>query len=144
MEEGATPKGLYILKEGQCKVILKNQGERRLFDNRNLHSSSQAQQAKKGRHEDSVFQDFNPDYSVLNQINFMDKHYQNQKIMVDKNKQEIKNKILFNDQNLFKQLTPGCSFGGRTLIPFEQYQLLKQQIFGMQAVQRNYPSKMSA
>ena len=87
--EGVIPKGLFILKKGQCKVITMNQGERRLFDNRNTqvtaHASLKQKKSTKGAEkiDENIFNDFNPDNSILNQINFMEKKYQNAKILVD-------------------------------------------------------------
>jgi len=90
-----------------------------------------------------IFVDYNPDNSVLKQINFMHRNFQNARILLDKHGKEIKNKINFNDQLVFKQLTPGQSFGGRSVVPFEPYCNSRQKEFGFAAVKRRFPNTLT-
>lgn len=92
--------------EGQCKVILENIGERRLFDNRNVSNPGKVKIKIKQKETslpsvqkqrvNEVFVDFNPDNSVLRQINFMQRNFDNARIVLDSEGREIKNKINFN------------------------------------------------
>lgn len=59
--------------------------------------------------------------------------------MVDDQGKEIKNRIVYNDQLVFKQILPGQTFGGRTLLPFDQFLNLRAKKHGANAVKRKYP-----
>lgn len=54
-----------------------------------------------------LFDGFNPDNTLLKQVNFMRNTYQNSKIFVDEKGKEIKWKISFQDQMEFVKLKPG-------------------------------------
>jgi len=71
-----------MLKEGQCKVILREQGERRLVLQNAFVPASKTIAIKDGTStthmslkQDPLFNNFNPENSVLNKINFMQKSY---------------------------------------------------------------------
>lgn len=84
VKEKEVPDGLYIIKKGWCKVILKNTAERRLFENRNVSKKSNPIQQKqqsplrkdsKVRNESIIFEDFNPDHSVLQQVSLETRNF---------------------------------------------------------------------
>lgn len=52
--------------------------------------------------EQTILDDFNPDESLLNQVNFNNRNFQNDVILIDKEGKQIKDKIEYNDQIVFK------------------------------------------
>ena len=79
IKENEVPELFYILVYGQCKVIIKNIGERRLLDKHdvfqlkyNKHKNNHSYSFQK---QEALFNDYDPDNSPLKQINFMAKSY---------------------------------------------------------------------
>jgi hypothetical protein len=52
------PPGLFIIKQGQCKVIAQRYGERNLFDNRQTAGTNQRLATKKLGLKDNVLNEF--------------------------------------------------------------------------------------
>ena len=80
----------------------------------------------------------------MQQINFMQKSYQNNKIVVDAKGNKVGKNIFYEDQIEFGRLKPGSTFGGRMLVPYKFYHNIKQQFCGHWAVQRKYKSDLTA
>lgn len=91
---------------------------------------------------DPVLQKFDGDTSVLNQVNFMQKGYQNCRVLVDENGQEIKDRMEYDDFMVFNHLMRGNHFGARVLVPFEHYQSRKRLYFGESSLDRYLPADM--
>jgi len=71
---------------------------------------------------DKTLDNFNPMTSVLNQLsNINQRAYQNSRVLINEQNQEIKDKIQYVDIMTFSQLTRGNVFGARVLIPYEHY-----------------------
>ena len=113
-----------MLVYGECKVLLRNVGERQLLDNRNVfklkYNKKNSNNYKFPRQE-PLLDNFDPDNSPLKQINFMEKSYQNNRIVIDAKGNKIDKNILYEDQIEFKQIKPGSTFGGRMMVPFKFY-----------------------
>ena len=69
----------------------------------------------------------------------MSKVFQNSRVLIDPNGQEIKDKLEYTDFMVFNQLTRGNFFGGRALIPYDHYANLKRLWFGESSLERYYP-----
>lgn len=79
----------------------------------------------------------------------MSKCFQNDRIYVDENGEQIRDKIVYQDiviyphlpfiKLTFSQLMPRNYFGGRTLLPFEMYVNLRRIYFGEASMKRDYP-----
>ena len=120
LKQGQVPTACYMIETGLCRVMMESQGERlQLPPSLELHAKAAQQGRKATKAQDSLLENFNPDNSALRQINFMQRRYQNARICIDQNGNEVKNRVLYEDQLDFKVLKPGDTFGGRTLLPYE-------------------------
>ena len=114
-EEGKVPPCMYMIKKGCCQTMLRGKGERRFHgenektlkctkNNKNMTQEEQIKAAYKFGKKDPLLENFIPENSLLNQINFNDKSFQNQRILIDENGQEIKYKIQFENQMHFRKI----------------------------------------
>jgi hypothetical protein len=88
---------------------------------------------------DPLLQDFDPETTVLNQVNSLNSCNQNQRVLVGRNGKEIKDRMEFVDVMKFNTLMPGNCFGGRCLMPFEHYSNMKRLYFGESSMEKYYP-----
>ena len=65
--------------------------------------------------------------------------FQNTRVLIDENNREIKDKIEYTDYMTFSQLTKGNSFGGRVLVPFENYSNQRRLHFGNDVMDKYFP-----
>mmetsp|Transcript_30936 Transcript_30936/g.30418 ORF Transcript_30936/g.30418 Transcript_30936/m.30418 type:complete len:112 (-) Transcript_30936:969-1304(-) len=93
IKEGEVPKGLYIVKSGQCKVASVRMANRVNMDNEYL--SKKLGVKKKIRDKDPIFNDYNPESSLLNDSKSFKKAFQNDRVHVNEKGEEIKGKITF-------------------------------------------------
>ena len=95
--------------------MLRGKGERRFYgenektlrctkNNKNMTQEEQIKAAYKFGKKDPLLENFIPENSLLNQINFNDKSFQNQRILIDEDGQEIKYKIQFENQMHFRKI----------------------------------------
>lgn len=89
--------------------------------------------------KDDLLVNFNPDTTVLNQVNTSNKCIQNQRLLVSKDGKEIKRHMEFIDVMKFQDLMAGNYFGGRMLMPFEHYINIRRFMFGESQLHRYYP-----
>ena len=89
-------------------------------------------------------QHFDPETTVVNQVNSLNSCIQNQRVLVSRDGKEIKDRMEFVDIMRFNDLMPGNFFGGRCLMPFEHYSSLRRLYFGEQAMQKYYPKGIPA
>lgn len=64
LKEGEIPKGLYILKSGQCKVSSTRIAHRTI--SKNEFMNKKRGEKKKIRDKDPLFNDYDPDNTLLN------------------------------------------------------------------------------
>ena len=121
------PSGMYLIKSGQCIVGL-TQVSSRAKNYREIPGSREPIVDK-----NSLFNRFDPENSLLNNIEIQDRVFQNGRIYVENNAQ-IRDKIMYHDFAKFSQLFPKKQFGGRCLIPFDIYLQLKRSYFGPAAL----------
>lgn len=125
VKRGEVPKGLFLIIKGQCKVIAQRYGQRKIAQNGSL-ATGNTQKLKRGGSKlgivDKTLHNFNPVTSVLNQPSSSSQRtYQNARVLIDENNQEIKDRIQYVDLMTFSQLTRGDTFGSRVLIPYEHF-----------------------
>ena len=82
IKQGEVPPGLMIIVKGQCQVVNCSVGHRKLKERAAGNMMSRTQPKQYGIY-DPLLNDFNPETSVLNQINSMQRGFQNQKILID-------------------------------------------------------------
>ena len=120
LKQGDVPTACFMIETGLCRVMMQSEGERlQLPGTLDLPIKATKQSSKVLKTGDSLLHDYDPNNSALRQINFMQKRYQNARICVDQNGNEVKDKVMYEDQLDFKVLKPGDTFGGRTLLPYE-------------------------
>jgi hypothetical protein len=150
IKQGEVPPGLVIVAEGQCAVVATRPGERRLTENKDQGGATTVQVKnapekdgiRKKQIIDPVLHNFDAETSVLNQVNFMEKGYQNCRVLVDEEGQEIKDRLEYDNFMVFNHLMRGNHFGGRVLVPFEHYQSRKRLYFGESSLDRYLPADM--
>jgi len=136
IKQGEVPPGLIIIAEGQCAVVATRPGERSLTEKKKgaataaQGSAPEKDGIRKREIMDPLLQKFDAETSVLNQVNFMQKGYQNCRVLVDEDGLEIKDRMEYDDFMVFNHLMRGNHFGGRVLVPFEHYQSRKRLYFG--------------
>jgi hypothetical protein len=149
VEKGNIPEGLIVIAEGQCKVVAKRVGHRKLIDNRaNGPPGPGAKNTKRLELNDPVLSDFNPSTSILNQVNSMTRGYQNARVLIgDTDKDgfgtQIKDRMEYIDYMVFNQMTKGNSLGSRVLVPFDLYLKRKRLLYGDKILDRFYPPGVS-
>ena len=134
-KEGEVPAGMYIIKSGQCIV-----GQSRLASRpKNYRDIPGSRKPVNDKY--ALFDKFDPENSLLNNVSMPDRVFQNQRIYVENN-QQIRDKILYHDFVQFSKLFPNKQFGGRRLLPFELYMQLKRIYFGAESLKKpdNEPS----
>ena len=126
---GDWPAGMFLIKSGQCIVGLsrtntrpKNYGE--------IPGHREPIHDKNG-----LFHKFDPENSLLNNVEMQDRIFRNQRIYIENNKQ-IRDKIMYHDFVQFSQLFPKKQFGGRCLLPIELYLQLKRIYFGPESLKK--------
>ena len=133
-EEEKVPPCIFMIKRGCCQTMLRGKGERRYFrgsektlkctrNNKKLTKEEEVKVPYRLAKKDPLLQDFIPENSLLNQINFNDKSFQNQRILIDENGQENKYKIKFENQMHFRKINQGGTFGGRCLLSYQIHQI---------------------
>jgi len=146
-EKGTIPPGLFVIQEGQCKVVAQRIGERKLIDNRaGGPPGPAAKNIRRLELNDPVLHDFNPQTSILNQVNSMSRGYQNARVLIGETDKDgfghqIKDRMEYVDYMVFNQLTKGNSWGSRVLVPTESY--LKRKYVGQGGLERFYPPGVS-
>ena len=83
VEKGNIPEGLFVIQEGQCKVVAKRHGQRQLIDNRaGGPPGVAAKNTRRLELNDPVLQEYNPATTILNQVNSMSRGYQNARVLI--------------------------------------------------------------
>jgi len=85
--EGEVPPGMYLIKSGQCIVGL-SRISTRLKNYRDIPG-----QRKPIPDKCKMFNHFDPENSLLNNVEMQDRVFQNGRIYVDKNGEQIRDKI---------------------------------------------------
>ena len=80
-----------------------------------------------------LFHNYDPENTLLNNVEMPDRVFQNQRIYIENNKQ-VRDKIIYNDFLQYSKLFPKKQFGGRVLLPFELYMSLRRIYFGADAL----------
>ena len=127
--EGQVPQGMYIIKSGQCIV-----GHSRTAT-RPKHYEDIPGQRKPIVDKHPLFNNYDPENTLLNNVEMPDRVFQNQRIYVENDKQ-VRNKIIYKDFLQYSKLFPKKQFGGRVLLPFELYMTLRRIYFGADALKR--------
>ena len=83
IKKGEVPPGLIYIVEGQCKVVAKKIGQRDLIDNRQGHTGKEYADTKKLGIDEPALHEFNPQTSILNQVNSMQRGYQNARVLIN-------------------------------------------------------------
>ena len=96
LKEGDIPKGLYLIKSGQCKVGSTRVAERPVKGNYDLNKKL-GERKRVTDKSNPLFQEFDPDNSLLNEVKSMSKALQNNRIYVDENGEQIRDKIVYQD-----------------------------------------------
>lgn len=132
IKQGEIPPGLMIITEGHCKVVNYHFAKREFKKKKKKEKLLEKTPAQM-EIEEPLLIDFNPATSVLNQINFMEKGYQNHRVLLNKKGQEERDTMVYTDMMVFNHLISGNYFGGRVLIPLEHYYNMKTLFFGAEA-----------
>ncbi len=83
-----------------------------------------------------LFNKFDPDNSLLNNVKMSTKVAQNARIYVTDAGEQVKGVIQYENLMTYSKLAPKNWFGGRVLMPFELYQSLRRVYFGSEYIQR--------
>lgn len=105
------PKGMYLIKSGQCILGL----------TRVAYRDKQAGSRKPIESKNPLFDNYDPENSLLNGVKQRDRAFQNERIYVAEDGKPLKNQIAFEDILEYSKMMPKGMFGGRTLLPFELY-----------------------
>ena len=126
-ELGTVPDALYLIKTGQCRVVLKREA---IAQKQRLVKSKLAV-----NENNELFRSFDPETSLLNSIKDPNTMKQNAIHHVE-NGQQIRDKIVYEDIMEYDQIMPHGFFGGRVLPPFEIFMNLKRVYFGQDTLDR--------
>lgn len=138
VKKGQIPPGLLIIVSGQCSIVNEKISQRYRPEQTKKQELTKINPRKFGIIE-PILQEFDPDTTILNQVNGPENSYQGQRVLVSKTGKEIKDKWEYNDIMKFKELMPGNYFGARTLLPYEHYSNLKRLFMPEQMNERYYP-----
>ena len=95
-----------------------------------------ASRRKLMKDKNPLFNQFDPDNTLLNNVKMSSKVAQNARIYVNEDGEQVKGVIQYESLMTYSKLAPKNWFGGRVLMPFELYQSLKRVYFGSDYVQR--------
>ena len=99
IQEGDVPQHMFMIAEGQCRVMLQGIGERKHLQHRKM--LKQEVSAKdincKIRVQNPLLHNFDPENSVLQRVNSMSRNYQNARILVNQEGKENKTKIQYEE-----------------------------------------------
>ena len=121
--EGQVPPGMYVIKSGQCIVGLSRTAERP-----KIYTDIPGMR-KPIVDKYPLFNNFDPDNTLLAGVEIPDRIFQNQRIYIENN-QQVRDKIIYKDFLHYSTLFPKKQFGGRCLLPFELYMSLRRIYFG--------------
>ena len=127
--EGQVPAGMYLIKSGQCIVGLS------VTARRSKNCEDIAGKRKPVLDQHPLFNNFDPDNTVLSTVEMPDRIFQNQRIYVDRNK-AVQKEIIYKDFLEYSKIFPKKQFGGRVLLPFEVYMSLRGIYFGPESLAR--------
>lgn len=128
--EGQIPPGMFLIRSGQCIVGLARTSTR-VKDYNDIPGHRKPVQ---DRHP--LFNEFDPENSLLNNVEMTERVFQNGRIYVGTDGKQIRNNICYHDIMEFSKLLPFQQFGGRSLPPFELYLQLRRIYFGDDYVAR--------
>ena len=80
IREGQIPQGLIIIKSGQCKVACRRISERAIVAGDGLNKK--LGEKKKVNDKHPLFQQYDPDNSILNEVKSLDRAFQNDRVYV--------------------------------------------------------------
>ena len=95
IQEGEIPQHMFMIAEGQCRVMLQGVGERKHLLHRKILKPDVTAKDKRYNVErqDPLLQNFDPENSVLRRVTFMNRNYQNARILLNQEGKENKPKI---------------------------------------------------
>jgi CRP-like cAMP-binding protein len=126
--EGTVPKGLYLIKSGQCNV------SKVVIETREHNVEALVGRRKLVKDKHPLFNNFDPDNSLLNNVKMSTKVAQNARIYVNEDGEQVKGVIQYENLITYSKLAPRNWFGGRVLMPFELYQSLRRVYFGSEYI----------